>query len=118
MADIPARVFGRETRAIGKYMDVLHGCKLSGCHALEVGGGDGGHWERKGSDVGVAERVSIDRHWYEGGLIVDEATCTKQRCVRAEVVVMAWAMMGKASLVTSRHLGLEIAEFRGIFVSG
>lgn len=49
---------------------------------------------------------------------MDEATCTKQCCVRAEVVVMAWAMMRKLSLVASRHLGLDVARFAGIFVGG
>ena len=48
---------------------------------------------------------------------MDEATCTKQGCIRAKVVIVAWAMMGKAMLVAFRHLGLDIAGFGGIFVS-
>ena len=44
-------------------MDVLHDCKLGGRHALEVGGGDGRHWEGKDLDVRVAENVSINGHW-------------------------------------------------------
>ena len=63
MADISARVFGCKTRAIGEDVEVLHGCKLSGCHTPEVGGGDRGHWEGKDFDVRVTEMVSIDGHW-------------------------------------------------------
>ena len=99
-------------------MDVLHGCKLSRCHALEIGGGDVGHWEGEDIDVGVAENVSIDGHRQEGGLTVNGAACTKQCCVCAEVVVVPWAMMWKAGLVAFRYLGVEIAGFRGVFVSG
>ena len=97
---------------------MLHGCKLSRCHALEIGGGDVGHWEGEDIDVGVAENVSIDGHRQEGGLIVNGAACTKQCCVCAEVVVVPWAMMWKAGLVAFRYLGVEIAGLRGIFVSG
>ena len=49
---------------------------------------------------------------------MDEATCTKQCCVRAEVVIVAWAMMGKFPLVALRDLGFGIAGFGRIFVSG
>ena len=49
---------------------------------------------------------------------MDEATCTKQCCIRAEMVIVARAMMGKVSLVALRHFGFGIARFGGIFVSG
>ena len=49
---------------------------------------------------------------------MDEAACTKQRCVRAEVAVMGRAMMGKASLKAVRYSGLEIVGYGGIFVGG
>ena len=63
MADISARVVGCETRAPAEDVDVLHDCKLGGCHALEVRGGDGRHWEGKDLDVWVAKSVSNKRHW-------------------------------------------------------
>ena len=47
-----------EMKAVDIKVDVLHGCKLSRCHALEVGG----HGEVQEIVAGVAENVSIDGH--------------------------------------------------------
>ena len=62
VADISARVFGSETRAVGEDVDVLHFCKLSGCHTFEVGGGDSGHWKGEDLNIGIAESMSVDGH--------------------------------------------------------
>ena len=62
VADISARVFGSETRAVGENVDMLHVCKLSGCHALEVGGGNVGHWKGEDLNIGIAESMSVDGH--------------------------------------------------------
>lgn len=48
---------------------------------------------------------------------MDEAACTKQCCIRAEMVIVARAMMGNFLLVTFRHSGFGIAGFGEVFVS-
>ncbi len=49
---------------------------------------------------------------------MNAATCTKQCCVGAKVMVVAGAMMGKGFLIASRHLDVDVAGLVGILVSG
>ncbi len=49
---------------------------------------------------------------------MNAATCTKQCCVGAKVMVVAGAMMRKGFLIASRHLDVDVAGLVGILVSG